>query len=75
MSLACILHWKRSDATRFSPNAIGLPGITIPNGFGARGLPTALEFTGRAYDENAILAAARAYQQRTDWHTKTPKIE
>ena len=23
-------------------NAIGLPGITVPNGFGARGLPTAL---------------------------------
>ena len=56
-------------------NAIGLPGITIPNGFGARGLPTALEFTGRAFNENTILAAARAYQQRTDWHTKTPKVE
>ena len=56
-------------------NAIGLPGITVPNGFGARGLPTGLEFTGRAYNENAILAAARAYQQRTDWHTKTPKVE
>ncbi|MBC8115185.1 MAG: amidase [Candidatus Saccharimonas sp.] len=56
-------------------NAIGLPGITVPNGFGARGLPTGLEFTGRAYNENAILAAARVYQQRTDWHTKTPKVE
>ncbi len=56
-------------------NAIGLPGITVPNGFGARGLPTGLEFTGRADNENTILAAARAYQQRTDWHTKTPKVE
>ena len=56
-------------------NAIGLPGITVPNGFGARGLPTGIEFTGRAYNENTILAAARAYQQRTDWHTKTPKVE
>ena len=56
-------------------NAIGLPGITVPNGFGARGLPTGLEFTGRAHNENAILAAARDYQRRTDWHTKTPKIE
>ena len=56
-------------------NAVGLPGITVPNGFGARGLPTGLEFTGRAYNENTILAAARAYQQRTDWHTKTPKVE
>lgn len=55
-------------------NAAGLPGITVPNGFGGRGLPTGLEFTGRAMGENAILAAARAYQQRTDWHTRTPKL-
>jgi aspartyl-tRNA(Asn)/glutamyl-tRNA(Gln) amidotransferase subunit A len=35
-------------------------------------LPTGLEFLGRAYDEERILAAARAYQLRTDWHTKHP---
>ena len=55
-------------------NAAGLPGITIPNGFGARGLPTGLEFTGRALGENSVLAAANAFQQRTDWHTKTPVV-
>ncbi len=55
-------------------NAAGLPGITVPNGFGARGLPTGLEFTGRALGENAILAAANAFQQRTDWHKKTPVV-
>lgn len=53
-------------------NVAGLPGLTIPNGFGERGLPTGIEFTGRALDENTILAAARAYQSRTDWHTKHP---
>ena len=53
-------------------NVAGLPGIAIPNGYGERGLPTSLQFTGRAWDENTILAAARAYQERTDWHTKWP---
>jgi aspartyl-tRNA(Asn)/glutamyl-tRNA(Gln) amidotransferase subunit A len=53
-------------------NLCGLPSITVPNGFGERGLPTALEFMGRAYSEDAILAAARAYQARTDWHTRRP---
>lgn len=53
-------------------NAAGLPGLTVPNGFGERGLPTGIEFTGRAFDENTILAAASAYQSRTDWHTKHP---
>jgi aspartyl-tRNA(Asn)/glutamyl-tRNA(Gln) amidotransferase subunit A len=53
-------------------NVAGLPGISVPNGFGERGLPTGLLFTGRAWDENAVLAAACAYQSRTDWHTRIP---
>jgi aspartyl-tRNA(Asn)/glutamyl-tRNA(Gln) amidotransferase subunit A len=56
-------------------NAAGLPGITVPNGFGVRGLPTGLEFTGRALSENAILGAAVAFQQRTDWHKRTPTVD
>ena len=55
-------------------NAAGLPAITVPNGFGGRGLPTGLEFTGRALGENSILAAATLFQQHTDWHKKTPKV-
>lgn len=53
-------------------NLCGLPSITIPNGFGERGLPTGIEFLGRAYDEERILAAARALQAKTDWHKKHP---
>jgi aspartyl-tRNA(Asn)/glutamyl-tRNA(Gln) amidotransferase subunit A len=53
-------------------NLTGLPGVAVPNGLGERGLPTSLIFTGRAYDENAVLAAANAYQARTDWHRQTP---
>ncbi|HUG14358.1 MAG TPA: amidase [Thermomicrobiales bacterium] len=53
-------------------NLAGLPGIAVPNGFGERGLPTSLSFTGRAWDENSVLAAAKAYQERTGWHRRTP---
>ena len=55
-------------------NVAGLPAITVPNGLGARGLPTGLEFTGRALDEHRILGMAVAYQTQTDWHTKHPLI-
>ncbi len=55
-------------------NVAGLPAVSVPNGFGERGLPTAIQFVGRAGAENTILAAARAYQERTDWHTKRPGI-
>lgn len=53
-------------------NAAGLPAITIPNGFGERGLPTALQLVGRAGNEHHVLAVAAAYQERTDWHRRSP---
>jgi aspartyl-tRNA(Asn)/glutamyl-tRNA(Gln) amidotransferase subunit A len=53
-------------------NGAGLPSISVPNGFTDGGLPTGIQFMGRAYDENAILAVARAYQSLTDWHHRHP---
>jgi aspartyl-tRNA(Asn)/glutamyl-tRNA(Gln) amidotransferase subunit A len=55
-------------------NLCGLPSITVPNGFGKDGLPTGLVFMGRAYGEDRIIAAARAYQTRTDWQTRHPNL-
>jgi aspartyl-tRNA(Asn)/glutamyl-tRNA(Gln) amidotransferase subunit A len=55
-------------------NGAGLPAVCVPNGFGARGLPTSIQFMGRAWGENTILAAARAHQSLTDWHTRHPKL-
>lgn len=53
-------------------NVAGLPGISVPNGFGERGLPTALSFVGAAYAESTLIAAATQYQRRTDWNTRWP---
>ena len=53
-------------------NSLGLPAITVPNGFSDQGLPTGVQFMGRAYDENAILAVARTYQSLTTWHLRHP---
>lgn len=53
-------------------NGAGLPAVIVPNGVGDRGLPTSLQLLGRAYEENTILAAARAYQACTDWHQRHP---
>ena len=55
-------------------NAAGLPSVAVPDGFGDRGLPTSIQFVGRAWGENTILAAARAYQARTDWHRRHPNV-
>jgi len=55
-------------------NVAGLPAVSVPNGFGERGLPTAIQFVGRALDENRILAVANAYQRKTDWHLRLPVV-
>jgi aspartyl-tRNA(Asn)/glutamyl-tRNA(Gln) amidotransferase subunit A len=55
-------------------NGAGLPAVSVPNGIGDRGLPTSLQFMGRAYEENTILAAARAYQSLTEWHRRHPVV-
>jgi aspartyl-tRNA(Asn)/glutamyl-tRNA(Gln) amidotransferase subunit A len=53
-------------------NAAGLPAIAVPNGISAAGLPTSLQFMGRAWEENTILAAAQAWQGITDYHLHHP---
>ena len=55
-------------------NLVGLPGVSVPNGFGREGLPTGLVFTARAFGEAAMLDAAIEYQRRTDWHVRRPPL-
>jgi aspartyl-tRNA(Asn)/glutamyl-tRNA(Gln) amidotransferase subunit A len=51
----------------------GLPGMSVPCGFGADKMPIGLQIIGNYFDEGRMLAAAHVYQQATDWHTRTPE--
>ena len=53
-------------------NLAGLPGMSIPCGFGAKGRPVGLQIVGNYWDEARMLAAAHAFQQATDWHLRAP---
>ncbi|PYO93612.1 MAG: amidase [Gemmatimonadetes bacterium] len=55
-------------------NVVGVPGISVPNGFGVKGLPTGLSFTARAFDESKLVSLARLFQDRTDWHRRQPAV-
>lgn len=55
-------------------NICGLPAISVPCGFADDGLPVGLQFIGRPLDDHKVVQAARAFQQKTDWHTRRPKL-
>jgi len=50
----------------------GLPALSIPCGFDARGLPVGLQLMGPHFSEARLLGAAHRYQQATDWHRRVP---
>lgn len=55
-------------------NICGTPAIVLPTGLDDDGLPTAQQLDGRAYSENRLIAAARAFQEATAWHTNHPEV-
>ena len=63
-----------SDIFTISANLAGVPGLSVPCGFTSEGLPVGLQLMGRPWDEGRLLAAAGAYQQVTDWHTRRPRL-
>ncbi|PYM21605.1 MAG: amidase [Candidatus Rokuibacteriota bacterium] len=69
------LHRPSRDPMGAIGNAAGLPAIAVPNGFSESGLPTSLQFMGRAWEDNTVLAAARAWQAITDFHLRHPTID
>jgi aspartyl-tRNA(Asn)/glutamyl-tRNA(Gln) amidotransferase subunit A len=50
----------------------GLPGLSIPCGFDAKGLPVGLQVMGNYFAEAKMLGLAHQYQRATDWHRRVP---
>jgi len=62
-----------ADIFTLPASLAGLPGMSVPAGFGAGGLPVGLQLIGNYFKEGELLQTAHAFQQATDWHTKTPE--
>ncbi len=61
-----------SDIYTISTNLAGLPGMSLPCGFGNGGMPVGLQLIGSWFGEARMLNAAHQYQLATDWHTRMP---
>ena len=54
-------------------NLTGNPIVVMPDGFNRNGNPHSITLVGNLYDEATILAAAKAYQEKTTHHKKHPE--
>jgi aspartyl-tRNA(Asn)/glutamyl-tRNA(Gln) amidotransferase subunit A len=61
-----------ADIYTIAVNLAGLPGMSIPCGFGAGGMPVGLQIIGAWFAEAKMLNVAHQYQQVTDWHARMP---
>ena len=48
------------------------PAVNVPNGFAESGTPTSIVFYAQPYRERELLALAKAYQDKAQWHTRRP---
>jgi len=63
-----------SDIYTIAVNLAGLPGMSIPCGFGDNDMPVGLQIVGNYFDEARMLNVAHQYQLATDWHSRAPQI-
>ena len=62
-----------ADIYTLSTSLAGLPGMSVPAGFGTGGMPVGLQLVGNYFKEGELLHAAHAFQRATDWHTRAPQ--
>ena len=62
------------DLMTIPVNLAGLPGLSLPCGFDDDGMPIGLQIIGNVLQEEKVLQVAHAYEQSTDWHTRSPTL-
>jgi aspartyl-tRNA(Asn)/glutamyl-tRNA(Gln) amidotransferase subunit A len=59
-----------NDVFTVTANLVGLPGISVPAGLTADGLPLGLQVIGKAFDEATVLKVGRSIEQAADFTAK-----
>jgi aspartyl-tRNA(Asn)/glutamyl-tRNA(Gln) amidotransferase subunit A len=63
-----------NDLMTIPVNLAGLPGMSVPCGFDASGLPVGLQIVGNVLREDLMFQVAYAFEQATEWHKEAPKL-
>jgi aspartyl-tRNA(Asn)/glutamyl-tRNA(Gln) amidotransferase subunit A len=62
-----------NDIFTVTVNLAGLPGISVPAGTDAQGLPLGLQLIGKALDEGTVFSLAGAIEKAADFKAKPQK--
>ncbi|WP_322993618.1 Asp-tRNA(Asn)/Glu-tRNA(Gln) amidotransferase subunit GatA [Limnohabitans sp.] len=62
-----------ADIFTLPASLAGLPGMSVPAGFGAGGMPVGLQLIGNYFKEAQLLNVAHRLQQATDFHLRKPQ--
>ena len=62
MSTASPIEMYLNDVFTVTVNMAGLPGIAVPSGLNAEGLPLGLQLIGRPFDESTLFQAAKVIE-------------
>ncbi len=61
-----------ADIFTLPASLAGLPGMSLPVGFGEAGMPVGMQLIGNYLQETQLLNVAHQFQLHTDHHLKTP---
>ena len=62
-----------ADIFTLPASLAGLPGLSLPAGFGANNMPVGMQLIGNYFKEAQLLNAAHRLQQATDFHLRQPQ--
>ena len=62
-----------ADIFTLPASLAGLPGMSIPVGFGAENMPVGMQLIANYLQESRLLNAAHRLQQASDWHLAKPE--
>jgi len=63
-----------SDILTISANLAGIPGLSVPCGYTAAGLPVGVQFQATHFAEGKLLQAAAAYERHANFTKRRPKL-
>ena len=68
--------WSAMEMSRFTGpfDFTGSPTLTMQSGLTKDGMPIAIQFVARHFEEDLLVRAGHAYQRETDWHNEHPVV-